>query len=94
MGITAYNYIMDIASKLKQLRQSAKLTQAQMREILDVSHNCYASWEQGRTEPNVDYLRKLCIIFDVSADELLEIDAKENVERVRQSLVPVDKGGQ
>lgn len=38
---------------------------------MGVVESCYANWEQGRTEPNVEMLRQLCVIFDVSADELI-----------------------
>lgn len=57
--------------RLKQIRISSNMTQREVVELLQTSHNCYASWEQGRTEPNTDMLRRLCKIFDVSADYLL-----------------------
>lgn len=33
--------------------------------------SCYANWEQGRTEPNIDMLRKLSKLFSVSIDDLI-----------------------
>lgn len=48
------------------------MTQKQVAEILHCSINKYASWEQGRTEPDIDSIRALCKIFNVSYDELLE----------------------
>ena len=39
--------------------------------MLGVVESCYANWEQGRTEPNIDMLRKLLTIFHVTADELI-----------------------
>ncbi|MDE5616527.1 MAG: helix-turn-helix domain-containing protein [Clostridia bacterium] len=47
------------------------MTQKQVALTLGVVESCYANWEQGRTEPNIDMLRKLGGIFDVSIDELL-----------------------
>lgn len=38
---------------------------------MNVVESCYANWEQGRTEPNVEMLRKLGELFDVSIDELI-----------------------
>ncbi len=38
---------------------------------LGVVESCYANWEQGRTEPNIEMLRKLCELFDVCIDELI-----------------------
>lgn len=56
---------------LKNFRKENNLTQKQVALMLNVVESCYANWEQGRTEPNVDMIRKLCIIFKISADELI-----------------------
>ncbi len=47
------------------------MTQKQVAMILGVVESCYANWEQGRTEPNIEMLRRLCSIFKVTADELI-----------------------
>ncbi len=56
---------------LKNARKECKLTQKQVAQSLGVVESCYANWEQGRTEPNIDMLRKICLIFDISIDELI-----------------------
>lgn len=56
---------------LKEIRKCCNLTQKQVATMLNVVESCYANWEQGRTEPNVDMLRKLGVIFNVSIDELI-----------------------
>ena len=56
---------------IKQARQACSLTQKQVAEKLKVVESCYANWEQGRTEPNIEMLRKLSIIFNTSIDELI-----------------------
>ena len=57
--------------RLKIIRQESGKTQKDVYEELGISPNGYASYEQGRTEPSIDTLIKLCQIFDVSADYLL-----------------------
>ncbi|MBO5216039.1 MAG: helix-turn-helix transcriptional regulator [Clostridia bacterium] len=47
------------------------MTQKQVAQKLRVVESCYANWEQGRTEPNIEMLRKLCDIFNVSLDDLI-----------------------
>ena len=47
------------------------MTQKQVATSLNVVESCYANWEQGRTEPNIDMLRKLGKIFNVSIDDLI-----------------------
>ena len=58
-------------NNLKEARKSCGFTQKQVASKLNVVESCYANWEQGRTEPNVDMLRKLAKIFSVSVDELI-----------------------
>ncbi len=59
---------------LRIIRRARGLTQKDVYTALYVSPNCYASWEQGRTQPDLENLKKLCGIFDVSADYLLGIE--------------------
>ncbi len=56
---------------IKEARKSCRLTQKQVAGLLNVVESCYANWEQGRTEPNIEMLRNLGIIFNVSIDELI-----------------------
>ena len=56
---------------LKITRKSCGLTQKAVAQELGVVESCYANWEQGRTEPNIDNLRKICKIFDISLDDLI-----------------------
>lgn len=56
---------------LKDARKLCNLTQRQVAEILGVVESCYANWEQGRTEPNIEMLRKLGEIFNITIDDLI-----------------------
>ena len=56
---------------LRAARLSCGFTQKQVAEKLGVVESCYANWEQGRTEPGIESLRKLSGILDVSIDELI-----------------------
>ena len=56
---------------LKEARRFCDLTQKQVADDLGVVESCYANWEQGRTEPNIDMLRRLGKIFNVSIDDLI-----------------------
>ncbi len=71
-----FKIILDVMDKLfcenlKALRKDSGKTQKQIADKLNVVESCYANWEQGRTEPNIESIKKLCAIFKVSADELL-----------------------
>ena len=62
---------MRFCERLIMIRKESDMTQKDVYEKLGISANGYASYEQGRTEPNIDTLIKLCRIFEVSADYLL-----------------------
>lgn len=62
---------MEFKNNLKAIRLEREMTQKNVYELLGVSANCYASWEQGRTQPDIESIKKLCKIFNVSADYLL-----------------------
>jgi len=47
------------------------MTQKQVAEKLGVVESCYANWEQGRTEPSIEMLRKLSDILKISLDDLI-----------------------
>ncbi|MBO5011047.1 MAG: helix-turn-helix transcriptional regulator [Elusimicrobiaceae bacterium] len=58
--------------RLKQLREAAHYTQEQLAQMLQVSQQTIARWENGKGEPNLTALRDLALIFCTSVDELLE----------------------
>ena len=71
--VLPYNKFMDtiFCKNLKEARKACGLTQKQVALALDVVESCYANWEQGRTEPNIEMLRKLSRIFGVTLDDLI-----------------------
>ncbi len=56
---------------LKTIRKVKGLSQKQVAQKLGVVESCYANWEQGRTEPSISMLRKICEIFVINIDELI-----------------------
>lgn len=56
---------------LKDARKLCNLTQKQVANKLGVVESCYANWEQGRTEPNIEMLRKLGELFNINIDDLI-----------------------
>lgn len=58
-------------NNLKEARKSCLLTQKQVATALNVVESCYANWEQGRTEPNIEMLRKLGEVLKINIDDLI-----------------------
>lgn len=60
-----------MGEKLKELRISKGWTLKEVAEKIDMSLMAYAHYEHGDREPSIEVLRRLCILFDVSADYLI-----------------------
>ena len=64
----------DFCEKLKTVRLESGLNQKQVAEKLSISTTCYAGYEQGYRQPDLKTLKKICLLFNISADYLLDID--------------------
>ena len=59
------------AANLKLLRQSKKMTQSQLAELLGIDQRTVSAYEKGLCEPSLATLAKICEIFDESFDNIL-----------------------
>lgn len=55
--------------RLKIARQN--LSQQAAADKIGIKQQAYARYETGRSTPGMDVLRKMCVVFGVSADWLL-----------------------
>ena len=82
---------MSIGTTIKRLRRERSITQEQLAEYLGISTGAVSQWECDRTAPDITQLPLLANIFDVSADELLEIDGKKKEEIIQVFLDKYDE---
>lgn len=82
---------MSIGTTIKRLRRERSITQEQLAEYLGISTGAVSQWECDRTAPDITQLPLLANIFDVSADELLEIGEKKKDEIIRVFLDRYDE---
>ena len=61
-----------IAKNLAELRRDHKLTQQQLADKLNYSDKAVSRWEHGETLPDIETLCKICDIYGVSFEYLLE----------------------
>lgn len=61
----------EFKSRLRQLRNEARLTQAQLAKELNYGYTAIANYESGRNQPSIEGLIKLSQVFHVSVDYLL-----------------------
>lgn len=65
---------MKFNEKLKQLRISKNMTQDDLAEKLHITRQSISKWEQGQSEPNLETIKEICLIFNVSISELVDDD--------------------
>lgn len=64
-------YIETFAQKLTQARKDAGYSQRQMADFMNLSKSTIASYETGRTQPDIETLGKLADFYEVSTDWLI-----------------------
>lgn len=70
------------SENLKQIRKNKGLSQAQLAKLLFTERYVVANWEQGRSEPSLEMMKKICVVFGISSDELLEIETEQERKRI------------
>ena len=65
---------MNIGNKIKQYRELNKMTQKDIAEVLGVEPGTISKYESGALEPNIESLKRLAEIFNVSVHKLIKED--------------------
>ena len=68
-----------LGDKIKLYRENKKMTQNDIADILDVSPATVSKYESGALEPNIESLKRLAELFEISIDELLK-DEEEKID--------------
>ena len=69
-----------IGKFITEERKAQKLTQAKLAEKIFVSEKTISKWENGKSMPDSNLLLKLCDIFKIDLNELLNGE-KNNIEK-------------
>lgn len=59
------------ADILSSLLREKHFTQTKLAELMEIKQSQISEWLSGKAKPGYDNLRKLAIVFEVSADYLL-----------------------
>ena len=71
-------------------RCEAGLTQAELARQLGVTNKAVSKWENGKTKPTTNALRKMAALFGVSVDELLTI--REGEKQMQMTKIVITGG--
>lgn len=74
--------MLKLGENLKRLRVQNEQTQEQLAEALGVSPQAVSRWEKGTTYPDITLLPAIANYFDITTDELLDV----NIERKQQEI--------
>lgn len=68
---------MTVGEKIQKYRKDLGLSQEELGKKLLVSRQTISLWEKDQTVPTIDNLMRLSDIFDISVDEILDSEIKE-----------------
>ena len=77
---------MTLADKLKEARKSAGLTQTELAEKICVSRQAVTKWETGAGIPDVENLKVLAKVLNVSIDFLLDDEDVLDKTTIREQI--------
>lgn len=77
-----------LGNKIKEYRENKKMTQNEIANILNVSAATISKYESGILEPNIESIKKLAEIFEVTIDELLR-DDKDNFDILKINVLDI-----
>ena len=60
-----------VNTSIKDLRKKNNMTQDELAERLNVTRQAVSSWENGKTQPDIETLTQLAEAFDVSVERII-----------------------
>ena len=71
-----------LGDKVKLYRENKKMTQNDVADILNVSPATISKYESGALEPNIESLKRLAELFEISIDELLSDEKEFDISKI------------
>ena len=77
---------MPFGEKLKDARKEAGLSQEQLAQKLSVSRSAVAKWESDKGMPDVNNLKAMAQLLNISVDYLLDEDEKLSFNETKEAI--------
>ena len=78
---------MTLGEKIKDLRRKYNISQEKLAFEIGVSRQSVTKWESDAGLPDIDNLKALATLFNVSIDELLDyVDVKELIKAIYRDV--------
>ena len=75
-----------LGEKIKLYRENKNMAQCEIADILGVKSATISKYEAGTLEPNIESLKKLAELFEVSIDELIKEDDFD-ISKVKRGII-------
>ena len=72
---------MNFGQKIKNAREDLDMTQSDMANLIPMNQSNYSKIERNLQEPNMEQLKRICIILRLDPRQLLDIDGVDYVDR-------------
>ena len=77
---------MAFKDEFKKYRELRELTQEDIADAIGISRQSVSKWENGNSEPDIETIKQLALIFDCSTDQLLGFVSNEtHVAKVKNA---------
>ena len=60
-----------IGNRIRKIRTSLQMDQKQFSEVINTTVSALSNWENGRNKPNMEKLKRIAQLADISVEELL-----------------------
>ena len=77
----------EFGNYLYELRKANNLTQRFVAYQLDVSDKAVSKWEMGNAKPDLEKLKALSVLYDVSLNDLLEFGKEEKKVKISKIVL-------
>lgn len=78
-----------LKDNIKLYREKNKMTQSEVADALGVNPATVSKYENGILEPNIESLKKLSELFNVSVDDLLKEDEKDTFDISKLNILKI-----
>lgn len=85
---TLYNIIL---SNITEIMEEKGITQKQLTDHLKISKSAYTDWKSGKNKSFMKHLDKIAVFLNVSVEELISVEKKEQATPTEQPVDEIDK---
>lgn len=68
-------------------RQKAGLSQSELADKLGVTNKAVSKWENGKSKPTTDTLRRLAVLFEIPLEKLMQMREEKSKVQITKIVI-------